>query len=243
MYFLYLDDSGSVNNPDEGYFVLGGAIIPEEKLYWVNKNIDDLAAEFCPEDPFAVEFHACEIFGGRRDFWREIQDKSARIGVLQKILQVACREKLSLLACAVQKKFYPKEAIVSLAFEDIVSRFQSFLSKEHKETGKRTSGMIVFDKSAYEKDIQKLALRFRDQGTAFRDVKAIQEVPLFVDSKASRSIQLADHIAYSVFRRYNANDLTYFNTIQMLFDMHGLSHKTQDPCTCPACLRRSSASD
>jgi hypothetical protein len=73
----------------------------------------------------------------------------------------------------------------------------------------------------------------------------LQEVPLFVDSKASRLIQLADHVSYAVFRRYVAGDLNYFSVIEKHFDaegskIHGLVHKQfySDACTCPACLSR-----
>ena len=67
---------------------------------------------------------------------------------------------------------------------------------------------------------------------------------MFLDSKSSRLIQLADHIVYATFRRYQADDLTYFNVIQDIYDsdgdtIHGLSHKQHYMrCTCPACLRK-----
>jgi len=68
---------------------------------------------------------------------------------------------------------------------------------------------------------------------------------MFLDSKSSRLIQLADHVAYATFRRYQADDVTYFNVIQELYDshddvIHGLSHKQHSipKCTCPACLRK-----
>ena len=106
-------------------------------------------------------------------------------------------------------------------------------------------GLIIFDKNSYTKELERLSFEFRQDGTRWRDLRNIREVPFFVDSKSSRIIQLADHIAYSVFRRYNADDLTYFNCIENRFDkhegtIHGLSHKqTSNPsCTCPACVTR-----
>ena len=73
------------------------------------------------------------------------------------------------------------------------------------------------------------------------------ETPLFLDSKASRAIQLADHVAYAVFRRYEAGDASYFDIIASRFDedegkMHGIVHKqTYDPrCMCIACVTRRS---
>lgn len=247
MYFLYLDDSGSVSNPKEDFFVLGGVIIPEEKHFWVNKHLDELASQIDKEDKFSVEFHACEIFSGRKGYWKNIQEKQKRIEIIKKVLDVATREGLTTIACAVEKNHYQSEDVVILAFEDVISRFQTFLSQKHRETKENTSGMIIFDESAFETDIQKLARTFRSDGTKYRKIPGVQEVPLFVDSKASRAIQLADHIAYSVFRRYNANDLTYFNVIQKQFEMsempcppkeYGLFHfnKEHRSCTCTACF-------
>jgi hypothetical protein len=72
------------------------------------------------------------------------------------------------------------------------------------------------------------------------------DVPLFVDSRACRVIQLADHIAYSVFRYYEADDASYVKPILRKFfaepggKIHGLMHKqTYDlGCLCPACMSR-----
>ena len=58
-------------------------------------------------------------------------------------------------------------------------------------------------------------------------------------------IQLADHVAYAVFRRYQAGDAQYFDRIGSKFDaedgvVHGLAHKElgNAGCMCPACLSR-----
>ena len=90
-----------------------------------------------------------------------------------------------------------------------------------------------------------MARNFRSLGTQWGVVRNLAETPLFVDSRASRCVQLADHVAYAVFRRYHAGDTSYFDLIAPRFDthenvMHGLSHKqTKDPnCMCPACMSR-----
>lgn len=79
-------------------------------------------------------------------------------------------------------------------------------------------------------------------GTTIRN---LAETPLFVDSRASRVVQLADHISYAVFRRYNAGDTSYFDIIASKFDsaggtVHGLNHKqTYNPtCMWVACHTR-----
>jgi Protein of unknown function (DUF3800) len=68
----------------------------------------------------------------------------------------------------------------------------------------------------------------------------------FIDSKASRLIQLADLIAFSMWRKYEYQDGRFFDPIIGRFDadggvIHGLVHckvKGRE-CYCPACMSRS----
>ncbi len=111
--------------------------------------------------------------------------------------------------------------------------------------GDRQRGLLVLDKSTYETALQRLARDFQSIGTHWGVLRNLADTPFFVDSKASRLVQVADHIAYAVFRRYNAHDSQYFDIIASKFDcadgvVHGLNHKQSvDPnCMCPACLSR-----
>lgn len=121
-----------------------------------------------------------------------------------------------------------------------------FLGRLYAESGKGESqkGIIVLDKTSYETSLQKLAIEFRQKGMKYRPLNNIIEVPMFIDSKASRLTQLADHVAYAIFRRYEAGDINYYNLIEGRFDssegkIHGLVHKQfyKMDCTCPGCLR------
>ena len=244
MYLLYLDDSGSVANANEDYIVLGGYIAPESSIYWINKHLDDLAKTIDTGAFKDIEFHASEIIGGRREPWNSIPQLERR-ELLKRVLNLICdqRNHIEVVACAVEKKFFPGRDPVEMAFEDLISRFQQYL--HNKISPSRETGMIIFDKSAYETSLQRLAINFRSLGTKWGiQTNQIQEVPLFVDSRASRAIQLADHIAYAVFRRYQSADLNYFNVFQGCFysteeRIHGLAHKTNSSiCTCPACVQR-----
>jgi hypothetical protein len=133
---------------------------------------------------------------------------------------------------------------MELAFEDLCSRFDIFLNRE-RNAGERQRGLLILDESAHETTLHRMAREFRTLGTKWGVVKNLAETPLFVNSKVSRIVQLADHIAYAVFRRYNAHDAQYFDIIASKFDsvdnvVHGLVHKQHvDPqCMCVACLSR-----
>lgn len=90
-----------------------------------------------------------------------------------------------------------------------------------------------------------MEIAFRTLGTRWGVIRRLADTPFFVDSRASRVIQLADHVAYAVFRRYQAGDAQYFDLVASKFDeedgvVHGLAHKEigNPGCMCPACLSR-----
>jgi hypothetical protein len=244
MYFLYLDDSGFVQNINENHFVLGGVCVHGHKIYWLKKYLDDLAQEILPANPEALEFHASEIHAGK-GIWKSIS-KPKRQEIIRKVLWAIEKEKsnTAAFACAVHKPDYPTKNPVEFAFEDLCSRFEMFLNRTYHLDKQRVKGIIILDKSIHENILQKLAISFQQFGTRWRTLTNLVEVPMFIDSKSSRLIQLADHVAYAVFRRYQALDLKYFDVIQRLFDtdengvIHGLEHKHHSlSCTCIACLR------
>lgn len=245
MYLLYLDDSGSPDDPKQDHFVLGGICLHEQKLHWISKYLDDLAIDIDPDHPNTVEFHAAEIFRGKTKHWKGMP-KDKRIETIKKVLDAVNVEdrNTTIFACAVHKPSFSGGDPVENAFEDLCNRFDLFLKRLYKQQDTEHKGLIVLDKSTYETNLQRLSLEFRQLGTRWGVTRNLNEVPLFVDSKATRLIQLADHIAYAVYRRYQAADLNYFNVIEGQFDsegdrIHGLCHKTShSDCTCPSCLSR-----
>ena len=133
---------------------------------------------------------------------------------------------------------------MELAFEDLCSRFDRYLGRLRGE-GERQRGLVILDESAHETTLQRMAREFRTLGTRWGVIRNLADTPLFVDSRASRVVQLADHVAYAVFRRYNSHDAQYFDVMAPKFDssegvVHGLSHKQMvDPnCMCIACVSR-----
>ena len=149
-------------------------------------------------------------------------------------------------ACAVDKtSLAPGVDPVELAFEDLCSRFDLYLSRLRAQ-GDRQRGLLILDKSTRETSVQRLSREFRSLGTQWGVVlHNLADIPFFVDSRASRLIQFADHVAYAVFRRYNAGDTQYFDIVAPKFDaadgrIHGLAHKVAPgvQCLCPACLSR-----
>jgi hypothetical protein len=245
MHLLYLDDSGSAANANEEYLVVGGVSVYEAQAYWFTQELDQLASTVDPANPHNVEFHASEIYSRRAHPWRGMTPQEAH-GIIKAVLDVLRRSygTARAFACAVHKPSYPGRDPVELAFEDLCSRFDMYLARLRAE-GDRQRGILILDKSSQETTLQRMSREFRTLGTRWGIVHNLAETPLFVDSRASRLVQLADHIAYAVFRRYNASDANYFDIIASKFDssegvIHGLAHKQAvDPaCMCIACITR-----
>lgn len=246
MYLLYLDDSGSVPNLNEEYYVLGGACVHEARTYYINRYLDNYARKFNLKNPNEVEFHASDIWSQKKEPWSSIKDRCKRKEIIQKVLGTLDREgkDVCVFSCAVHKKSFPGEDPVELAFEELCNRFDRFLKRIYRQQNQDHKGIIILDESIHEGALQKLATEFRQIGTRWKQsIDNIQEVPLFVDSRASRLIQLADHIAYATFRRYERDDLSYFKIIEPFIDsdegaIHGLKHKHKiaRTCLCPSCM-------
>lgn len=248
MHLLYLDDSGSAKNAAEEYLVLGGFAVYEAQAHWFTRQLDSLAESIDPQNPRFVEFHASEIFSRRKAPWKGMDRDEAR-GVIKAVLQSVSEsyDTTAAFACAIHKASFPGRDPMEMAFEDLCSRFDMYLTRR-QNAGDRQRGMIILDKSSQETSLQHLATNFRVLGTRFGSIRNLVDVPFFVDSKMSRLVQIADHIAYAAFRRYNAADSSYFDIIAHRFDqdngvVHGLSHlsKEERSCMCPACLSRRSA--
>lgn len=102
------------------------------------------------------------------------------------------------------------------------------------------------DESKHEQPLQGLARRYRVLGGRWGHFRNLAEVPLFVDSRASRLVQIADLVAYATWRKYQFQDGRFFEQLVPLFDaqggvIHGLFHyrpATPD-CYCVACFSRS----
>jgi len=248
MHLLYLDDAGSAKNPAEEYLVLGGVAIFEAQAEWLTHELDRLAESIDATDPHGVEFHASEIYARRSPPWKKMSRDEAR-GTIKAVLRIleGAYDSARAFACAVHKKSYPGRDPMELAFEELCGRFDLYLARLRAQ-GDRQRGLLILDESAHETTLQGMARQFRTIGGRWGVLRNLADTPLFIDSRASRIVQLADHIAYSVFRRYDQGDTQYFDIIASRFDqadgvVHGLSHRQlRDPkCMCMACLTRRNA--
>jgi len=92
-------------------------------------------------------------------------------------------------------------------------------------------GLMILDESTKETTLQRLAIDFRTTGHSYGILRNLVEVPLFVDSRATRLVQLADLVAYATFRFVERNDCRFFDVFKHRFHtvsgiVHGLEIKS-----------------
>ncbi|MFI5458101.1 MAG: DUF3800 domain-containing protein [Isosphaerales bacterium] len=245
MFLLYLDDSGSVDNQDEEYLVLGGICVSEHQVNDLTNAMDQLAFRFDPTDPDSVEFHASEIFSGREKPWNSVRQREERRAILKDVLRVFNATDLPAcaLACAVHKKSYPGRDPMEMAFTELCLWFDDFLKRRPHSGQHDEKGIIFLDESTCETSLRQIARDFRRKGLTTDDGRHIVDGPHFVKSNTTRCVQIADHVAYAVFRHYHVQDNNYLSVVLNRFQsdgctFQGLRHMEAniESCTCPACL-------
>lgn len=250
MFILYIDGSGSVKNPDDDHFILAGVAVYERQIFHLIKSLDDLVDSLGVGTVDQTELHGNQMYSGRTAPWRQM-DRNRRLDIMGEALDVLLQASRSVRAFGVavhNAAISPKDP-VEYAFEEICNRFNLFLSRVFKSRGgkeeDKQKGLIVMDQSHYEEPLQALANQFRIRGTQWGHLRNLAEVPLFVDSRASRIVQLADLVAFAMWRKYEHKDGRFFDPIIPRFDseggvIHGLVHfKPHDEkCYCPACMSR-----
>ncbi len=220
MHLFYLDESGHPTDSNQEYFVLGGFSVFERQGYWFETELDKIAARFNPADPRSVELHGSPMLQGR-GFWRGFPVKERIQAIVDSLsILVNSHPGNRAFGSVVKKSAISPKDPVEFCFEQIASRFDQYLWRLHmrKDTQR---GIIILDKSTYENTLQGLATDFRSIGHSWGVIRNLAEVPLFLDSKASRLIQLADLIAFGIFRKFEKNDSRFFDLLAKKFDSDG----------------------
>ncbi|HUT97445.1 MAG TPA: DUF3800 domain-containing protein [bacterium] len=147
--------------------------------------------------------------------------------------------------CIDKVHFDPSKSAYSIdeqAFDQIVSRFEQYLSIISKSFGVASYGLLIHDNNeTVAKKHTELMKKFYKTGTRWTALSHIIETPLFVDSQLTSMVQVADLCGYAL-RRYLENGESFlFNFIFSRADRKdgvvvGVRHFTTLSCTCAICL-------
>lgn len=140
----------------------------------------------------------------------------------------------------------PPDALFDIAFEQVVTRFNTFIER----TGPSDAcGLMVQDNNeSAARRLTTLMLRFHAAGTKFKEIPRIVETPLFVDSRFTSLVQMADLGGYATRRYFERGEADLFMRIYPRVDRArgravGIRHYTgKHPCDCMVCVDHGRAS-
>lgn len=243
MYLLYLDDSGSVQNASDRHVVLAGIAIFERQPHWFSEKLEAIAQRFWPENPKGLEFRGTDILSGKKH-WRGIGQQDRMNAYREAMSLLGNSRHIHIFGAAIHKASVSPNDPMEVAFEHICNRFDRFLGRLHAN-GNTQRGIIILDKSSYETSLQALATNFRTNGHSWGRLYNLSDVPMFVDSKATRMIQYADMVAHSMRRYYERGESSLFDLYSGRIDqvggiLHGLvhQHSSDQRCNCIVCRHR-----
>jgi Protein of unknown function (DUF3800) len=169
----------------------------------------------------------------RLDLIRKVADKVATWGYAR------------LFAECVDKNFFDpsksKNTIGEQAFEQVISRFEKYLDNINEGPPNQVFGLLVHDNNeTVAKKHTDLMRRFHQQGTLWTSIARIVETPLFVDSRLTSMVQVADLCAYALRRYFENHESDLFNRIYPRADrvvgkVVGIRHYTLPTCPCDVC--------
>jgi hypothetical protein len=197
-----------VDDPNTDFFVLAGISVFDRQTHWLDSHVNSIAARFNPTHPENIELHAGPMRIGK-DGWQFFSPND-RVQAVVDTLHILStpQSKVKVFAAVVEKSLLPAGQIIPHTFEKLAVSFDNYLAARYQLSKKKDPqrGIVIFDKSMFEQSIQSLSYVFKHHGHANGFLRNFAEVPLFLDSKASRLIQIADMVAYWIYRRYQARD-------------------------------------
>lgn len=252
MYLLYADESGST---DKDHFVVGGLAVHEQDAYPLASAVEELFAAL-PAPQRRAELHARDVRRGAKAWHGLSRSRRERLAsdvanLLVDGLPRGVARPVLFAVVSHRPSFRPRNPY-ERAYEDFFARCNGMLGRLASQ-GDQHRCVVISDETRLELALQATMRIWRESGAstgaAIGPMSAYAEVPLFVDSRASRLVQLADFVAYWVYRAYEDRDDSILRRLVSAFDqeggkLHGLVHLVRDyrTCECLACASRRDAS-
>jgi Protein of unknown function (DUF3800) len=145
-----------------------------------------------------------------------------------------------------------RNAVDEEALEQVVSRFQQYLTKApsrlyYQSPGREVYrpidnlGLLIHDNNeTVARKHTELMRSFHEKGTFWTQISNIIETPLFVDSRLTSMVQIADLCAYGLRRYLENNETDIFDRVFLRADRRnsitvGIRHFTKPTCNCAIC--------
>jgi hypothetical protein len=132
-------------------------------------------------------------------------------------------------------------SIQEQTLEQITTRFEYCLENYSRTKHSKQYGLLIHDNNeTVAKKHTDLMKQFHEKGTFWRNIPHIIETPLFVNSKLTSMIQIADLCSYAIRRYLEKNETELFDLVFERADIKnqkkvGIRHFPGSGCTCKIC--------
>lgn len=248
MYFFYIDESGSRDpsigtpeKPKDHLYVLLAVGLYERKWRPFDRTISAVKLEFAERlwraGKGRFDLADCEI---KSNWLRNPKERAARSPFLHALtdadrerLVAAYLDQLGLrnavvMAAVIDKRHLlnhvTHETLHKKAYEFLLERIQQYMTEYHP----RHQALIVMDDTSTQLN-RAVAMKhafFQRDGNQNLKFSHIVEYPFFTASELSHGVQLADLLAYNVYRAFKMEDLDfpYFNLLMPRFYRRQAGH-------------------
>ena len=215
MYFLYVDGSGQTkikpNRKSNRWYILSGVIVHEGDWRDIEKNLAEVKKEAFPEqNPEDLELHAYSIWNNQVFLANEKLNLTLakKREVFSRVLDLVCKSKITLINTVISKDKmrarYTEPRLMEYSWMFILERFEGFLKLQ---PGWINDGLVFVDSSQKvpESEIRDIIQRLVREGSPQQRIDHVIEDPIFIKSHLRNLIQLADMIAYVVYKHHKGD--------------------------------------
>jgi len=215
---VFIDESGKPTKRESAPFVVSALIVDDRAYLKVRRDINailrDVLGDVIIKRGFrveGVEVHAREVVQGEGFFKGiDIGRRATLLDRISRYIGSELRGVTTSISVVIMKRRVlnatlseggVREAMVRRAFGLLLERLAWYLNKHDNELA-----LLLVDRSEIDCDVKNAVLLEITQGlytSRLASSERILETPLFIDSARHRPLQLADFMAYTLFRMFS----------------------------------------
>ncbi len=229
----FIDESGKPTKKEKTPFVVSALIIEDDDIVRIRREIHDLKTCIISNIDPQAEIHAKDIVHGKRYY------RSVRMEDRKRLFDALCNY-IASLNCTIISVVIVKKSVLESRESDRVIReeiekraYSLLLERLVIYLNKRGKGnevmLLVIDETdvGHDKSIKEKILEEISKGiytSRYPSSRRVFKIPLFYPSIEMTPLQLADIVAYTIFKKYSKprsavfDFNNYFNIIKEKFD-------------------------
>lgn len=231
MYFFYFDESGSRDpsvgtseKPKGHIYVLLALGMYERQWHSFDRSISDVKLELADclrrDGSGSFELSDCEVKSNWLRYPKERAERSPFLDALgdqgrKRLVDMYYSQLMDrnavIIAAVIDKRYlhdhFTEEILHKKAYEFVLERIEMYMREYHD----KHQALIVMDDTSkgLNRAVAMKHAYFQREGNKHLDFRHIVEYPFFTASELSNGVQLADLLAYNVYRAFSQENMSY----------------------------------